>query len=124
MDKQLLKRYGIYIGRWQLSTPSLAIVVWLMSGYNIIISTIIANFIGALIFFWVDKRIFGIPIRGALWDVVMVGKCHDCSIVGKVLRLVKTRNYDRLYHKHAEYRCENCSQRKLRELRNKGVESI
>lgn len=54
-----LKRFCLYALRWQLSTPILAVVMWLLQtklGY--IGATVIANLIGALIFYWVDKYIF------------------------------------------------------------------
>lgn len=55
---KLFKQYILYIIRWQLSTPILALcLIWLAS-LNEIIATIIANFIGALVFFWIDKLIF------------------------------------------------------------------
>jgi hypothetical protein len=59
------KRYGLYLVRWQLSTPILAPIVaffkhssapfgtkedWIAAG--------VANLIGGLIFFWVDSLIF------------------------------------------------------------------
>ena len=52
----------LYMIRWQLSTPILAIVPiilkkWDIKNYWIIAG--IANFIGSLIFYWVDKKIFG-----------------------------------------------------------------
>lgn len=47
----------MYLIRWQLSTPILALVLYLLN-YNQIIETIIANLIGGMIFFWVDKKIF------------------------------------------------------------------
>lgn len=53
------KRFAMYAFRWQLSTPVYAGVLYLMSdkfGYTS--KTIIANFIGACIFYWVDKFIF------------------------------------------------------------------
>ena len=54
----MFKKYILYLIRWQLSTPILAVcVVWLAS-LGTTWATIIANFIGGLIFFWVDKWIF------------------------------------------------------------------
>ena len=54
----MIKKYILYLIRWQLSTPILALcVVWLAS-YGTTVSTIIANLIGGLLFFWVDKWIF------------------------------------------------------------------
>ncbi len=59
-DMNLGLQYIIYLIRWQLSTPILAIVLQLLgeSSGTPWIPTIIANFIGGLIFFWVDKFIF------------------------------------------------------------------
>ena len=55
---KLLKKYFLYLVRWQLSTPILAIVLKLLSNMSTLSATIIANLIGGLIFFWVDKKIF------------------------------------------------------------------
>jgi len=54
----MIKKYILYLIRWQLSTPILALVINLLSGVNTILVTIIANLIGGLIFFWVDRLIF------------------------------------------------------------------
>lgn len=53
-----LRKFLIYAMRWQLSTPIYAIIIWLLSGMNPVVMTIIANAIGACIFYWVDKAIF------------------------------------------------------------------
>ncbi|NLA38893.1 MAG: hypothetical protein GX882_05860 [Methanomicrobiales archaeon] len=53
-----IKRYGLYLIRWQLSTPILAGVLYLLAGLGALTATIIANLIGGLIFFWVDRFIF------------------------------------------------------------------
>lgn len=53
------KQYGLYLLRWQLSTPILALVLYLLHTTTLL-ETIIANLIGGLIFFWVDKKIFKI----------------------------------------------------------------
>lgn len=45
----MLKRYLLYLLRWQLSTPILAIVLKLLSNMNTLYATIIANLIGGLI---------------------------------------------------------------------------
>jgi len=52
-----LKKFVLYLLRWQLSTPILALVLYLLHT-NEIIETIVANLIGGTIFFWVDKKIF------------------------------------------------------------------
>lgn len=56
--KRLLKELALYLVRWQLSTPILAVcLVWLAS-MGEFWATVVANFIGGLIFFWVDRLIF------------------------------------------------------------------
>ncbi len=54
----LWKRYSLYLGRWQLSTLILAPVAIILSSFNPWIQIIIGNFIGGLIFFWIDRLIF------------------------------------------------------------------
>lgn len=53
----MIKKYILYLLRWQFSTPILALVLYIMHT-NELIETIIANLIGGLIFFWVDRKIF------------------------------------------------------------------
>ena len=57
MTKFSIKKYLLYLFRWQLSTPILAIILYLLN-FNELIETVIANLIGGLIFFWVDRLIF------------------------------------------------------------------
>lgn len=52
-----MKRFLLYLLRWQLSTPILALALHLLDT-NEIIETVIANLIGGIIFFWIDKLIF------------------------------------------------------------------
>ena len=54
----LVKKYFLYLLRWQLSTPILAICCIGFNKYGTITATILANLIGGLIFFWIDKWIF------------------------------------------------------------------
>lgn len=55
--RRFAAKYLAYLTRWQLSTPILSVCFcFLHFGY--ITNAIIANLIGGLIFFWVDKRIF------------------------------------------------------------------
>ncbi len=54
------KRLWLYLLRWQLSTPILAVVIaYTYDKLGSVGGTILANFIGGLIFFNVDKCIFG-----------------------------------------------------------------
>lgn len=57
MKKIKWKRLGLYLLRWQMSSPILAICI-LFLPFNDITKTIIANFIGGLIFYNLDKLIF------------------------------------------------------------------
>ena len=50
-------KFLLYLIRWQLSTPILALCLYFLN-FSTLVNTIIANFIGACIFFWVDKCIF------------------------------------------------------------------
>ena len=52
-----MKRYILYLLRWQLSSPILALVLYILK-INVILETIIANLIGGMIFYFLDKKIF------------------------------------------------------------------
>lgn len=54
-----MKKFFLYLIRWQLSSPILAVCMVWMGGWNVAVATIVANLIGGCIFFWVDKWIFG-----------------------------------------------------------------
>lgn len=53
-----MKRFALYLLRWQLSTPILAVALILLAGLGTIPATIIANLIGGTLFYFVDRRIF------------------------------------------------------------------
>ena len=53
-----MKKLLMYLLRWQLSTPILAIVLIILADQNKWVATVIANLIGGLMFFPVDKLIF------------------------------------------------------------------
>lgn len=53
-----MKRFIIYLMRWQLSGVILAPCIYLLSDYGSIVSAIVANLIGGIIFYWIDKLIF------------------------------------------------------------------
>ncbi|MDD5146929.1 MAG: hypothetical protein PHV63_00040 [Candidatus Daviesbacteria bacterium] len=124
-----LKRYSLYLVRWQLSTPILApVVAYFKHSPSVFgtaedwIGSAIANLIGGLIFFWVDKFIFTSKTLEAQWEVKENIKCSDCGKISRGYRLAKTSNYDRLNTKTPQFRCEDCSQKKSKELRTKGVQ--
>jgi hypothetical protein len=116
------KRYGLYLIRWQLSTPLLAGVLILLSTMDPLTATIIANFIGGLIFFWVDRFIFTSKALAAQWEVKENIRCVDCGKVCRGYRLVRTSNYDKTDDSAPEFRCESCSEKKTKELRERGID--
>ena len=117
----MLKKYLFYLFRWQLSTPILAIVLLWLNNWNVTVATIIANFIGGLIFFWVDRFIFKVEYLNPLWEIKDNVNCADCGKACRGYRLVKTKNYDRLQDKAPEFRCHKCSASKLKKLKSKGI---
>ena len=52
-----MKKFLLYLLRWQLSTPILALCLLFLQ-FSTIVNTIIANLIGGCIFFWIDRLIF------------------------------------------------------------------
>lgn len=105
-------QYGLYLFRWQLSTPILAIFIGLLAQYPPVVGSIVANFVGGLIFFWVDRFIFTSKVLSEQWEVREQVLCHDCGKSCRGYRLVFARGYDRRKDPHPEYRCEECSVRK------------
>ena len=114
------KQYALYLFRWQLSTPILAIVLIWMAFTNKWIATVVANLIGGLIFFWVDKFIFTSKMLKAQWEIEENVECSDCHKIARGYRLVKTKNYDKTKH-IPKFRCELCSQKKTDKLRQAGI---
>ena len=116
------KRYGLYLLRWQASTPLIAFVMYALSGYDYILITVVANIIGGLIFFWIDQFIFTTDILDAIWEVRENVVCVDCGVRTRGYRLVKSRNYDKSHDSKPKFRCEECSKKKSEELKKEGIE--
>ena len=53
-----MSRFVLYLLRWQLSSPILALCMWALGGLDIVLATVVANLIGGCIFYFVDKKIF------------------------------------------------------------------
>ena len=120
----MLKRFTLYALRWQLSTPVMAPIVafCLKLDYGYLLALAVANFVGACIFFWVDKFIFGTKLVNPLWEIKENYQCFDCGKADcRCYRLVKAKNYDRLDDKKPEFRCESCSEKRTGKLRERGV---
>lgn len=119
--RDFIKKFIFYLFRWQLSTPILSVVLIWLATLNKWVAAGIANLIGGIIFFWVDKWIFKETFLAPLWEIKENIKCIDCGKICKGFRLVKTENYDRITDKEPEFRCEQCSKNKLEELRQRGI---
>lgn len=117
----MIRKYLFYLFRWQLSTPILAVVLLWLNNWNVTVATIVANLIGGLIFFWIDRYIFKVDYKIPLWEIKENVKCADCGQTAKGYRLVKTKNYDRVGDKRPQFRCETCSKEKLTKLKKHGV---
>jgi len=115
-----LKRYGLYLLRWQLSTPVLVVTLMVLASLGKLYATIAANLIGGLIFFWVDGYIFTSRRFEAQWQVRENVVCCDCHKEARGYRLVRTRNYDKS-SAEPQFRCEACSQKKTEKLIEAGV---
>ncbi|WAI01528.1 hypothetical protein [Methanogenium organophilum] len=115
-----LKRYGLYLVRWQLSTPILAGVGIILASMGALTAAIVANLIGGLIFFWVDRFIFTSETLDAQWEVKENICCVDCGKITRGYRLVKTQTYDRSDDPEPEFRCEDCSIKKSEVLKQQG----
>jgi len=124
----IVTKYLLYLLRWQLSTPILAPVVAFFKHSPSIFGTAedwigssVANLIGGLIFFWVDRFIFTSKKLNASWQVKENVKCVDCGKVSRGYRLVQTQGYDRT-KAVSQFRCEACSKEKSEQLRRQGVQ--
>lgn len=124
--KKFLIQYAAYLFRWQLSTPILWPCVALLNGVlgasstSTLIATTIANFIGGLIFFWVDRFIFTSRRMNPIWEVKSNAVCADCGAqVTRGYRLVSdlSLGYDRSGDENPQYRCESCSMKKYEQTR-------
>jgi len=112
-----LRKFILYLLRWQLSTPILWLVVKNL-GVGVW-STVLANLIGGAIFFWVDKFIFT-SYAVEVWQFKDKGRCDECGKEENLWRLVKASNYDRSNSK-PRFLCMQCSKKKTDALRAQGI---
>ncbi len=111
-----MRRFILYLFRWQLSTPILWLVVRKMGAG--LLATVLANLIGGSIFFWVDKFIF--TSRAVeVWHI-KEGRCDNCGATSHLWRLVKTAGYDRSSAR-PQFLCMKCSKEKTDQLRAQGI---
>lgn len=117
-----MKRYGLYLFRWQLSTPILAGVLLVMSRVDKITATVVANLIGGLIFYWIDLFIFTSQRLNVEWEVRDIVTCVDCGKEARGYRIIRAKGYDKTKTGAPEFRCEECSKKKTEELRERGIQ--
>ena len=53
-----MKKFVLYLLRWQCSSPVLAVCLIWLEPIGAVWATVIANLIGGVLFYFVDKRIF------------------------------------------------------------------
>ncbi|OPY69698.1 MAG: hypothetical protein A4E62_01752 [Syntrophorhabdus sp. PtaU1.Bin002] len=85
-------------------------------------ATVIANFIGGLIFYWIDMFIFTSDRLAVQWEVKDAVRCVDCGREARGYRVIRAKEYDRTRDIHPQFRCEACSEKKTEELRQRGIE--
>lgn len=114
-----MKKFLMYTVRWQLSTP----ILWACIKYlrvfvdSDLILTIIANLIGASIFFWVDKYIFAIKYYKPLWEIKKNIKCEDCnSECTYGFRIALKHKYDKTKETNPQFRCYKCAIKKASKM--------
>ena len=112
-----VKRFTLYLLRWQLSTPILWLVVRNLGAG--LWSTVVANLIGGSIFFWVDRFIFTSKAV-EMWHVKEKGICDNCGKEASLWRLALAPGYDRRDFE-PKYFCMECSKKRTDELRRKGI---
>jgi hypothetical protein len=118
MNKILIKRYVLYLLRWQLSTLILAPCIKYFGHLGYVEATIIANLIGGIIFFWVDRFIFYHKFKTPIWEIQEDSICADCGINCRGYRLVKKAGYDKSEDPQPQFRCESCSTVKFNKMIN------
>ncbi len=115
------RRYALYLVRWQLSTPLLAAVLVWLDSLGALAATVVADLVGGLTFFWVDRFIFTSSLINPSWEVREQVHCTDCGAVSRGYRLVRSGESSRSADSAPQFRCEACSTRKTEELRRRGV---
>jgi hypothetical protein len=116
----LIKQYLLYLIRWQLSSPILAFCLMYLH-FGVTWNTVVANLVGGLIFFWVDKFIFTSKVINPQWEVAEDIICADCGNRTRGYRIVKAKGYDKTKDAFPEFRCEKCSTIKFQKQKEQGI---
>jgi hypothetical protein len=118
-----MTRYLLYLVRWQFCAPVLALVIWLVH-LPTLRQTVVANPIGGLIFFRVDRFMFRSRSveRFEQWET-RIGACHHCGSYGALQRPIRAPGYDKRDDRVPQYRCPACLARKAEEVEGRGIAS-
>ncbi|MCE5279843.1 MAG: hypothetical protein ABFD92_03485 [Planctomycetaceae bacterium] len=111
-----MKNFGLYLLRWQLSTPLLAgFVYFLTQRLGATLTMFVANLFGAALFFWIDRWIFvgrGLEAQDELWEVRPNVTCAEClKPVDRGYRLLRMRGRGQTGVPSGQFRCLDCSHR-------------
>jgi hypothetical protein len=90
-----------------------------MSNFHPTFATVVANLIGGLIFFWIDRFIFRNLAKNPLWEIRSDTVCVDCGKRGTGYRVAEWLGYDRRKDKNPQFRCETCRENKLQKIRER-----
>lgn len=52
-----MKPFWLYLVRWQLSSPVLAVVLYVLADFPLIWAVVVSNLIGGMMFYYVDRWI-------------------------------------------------------------------
>lgn len=77
-----MAKYLLYLVRWQLSTPLLALIMRHCPVGGAMAKAVIANLMGGLLFFWVDRLIF--KRKGKQHERMGKGDTQPCGNQGLV----------------------------------------
>lgn len=121
-----MKRFILYLLRWQASSLILAPMIALVKGSPNLLgdvsdwqAAILGNLVGGCIFFWVDKFIFT-SAAVEMWHFKEDGVCDECGKKSSLWRLALAPNYDKR-DTEPKFLCMECSKKKTDELRKKGI---
>lgn len=112
-----MKRFIFYLIRWQLITP--LVWFWVHSLGIGLIPVIIFNLSCAVLFFTIDRFIFT-SISLEKCQIEQVSHCSKCGKREEIWRLVKVKDYTGSGARPV-FLCLECSQNKIKELREKGI---
>jgi len=116
-----MKKFFLYLLRWQCSTPILAVVTTWLASQNEWVAAAVANLIGGCIFFFIDRLIFKQPNSDIpLWQIAKGDNqyCYNCQKKSPVLfRVIEWKKFNwRAQRKDIHFRCAACAEQKLRAL--------